>query len=91
MINAIICEFNPFHNGHKYLLEKAKQKTQAGATVCIMSGNFMQRGEASLWDKHTRAAAAVKNGADLVLQIPTAHSLAGASVSAAAAALLFLF
>lgn len=82
MINAIICEFNPFHNGHKYLLEKAKQKTQAGATVCIMSGNFMQRGEASLWDKHTRAAAAVKNGADLVLQIPTAHSLAGASVFA---------
>ncbi len=80
MINAVICEFNPFHNGHKYLLEKAKEKTGAKATVCIMSGNFVQRGEPSLWDKHTRAAAAVRGGADLVLQIPTAHCLAGASV-----------
>ena len=82
MINAIISEFNPFHNGHKYLIEKAKLKTNADATVCIMSGNFVQRGEAALWDKHERAAMAIKGGADLVLQIPTAHSLSGASVFA---------
>ena len=84
MINAVICEFNPFHNGHKYLLAKAKEKTGADATVCIMSGNFVQRGEAALWDKHTRAAAAVRGGADLVLQLPTAHTLSGASVFARA-------
>lgn len=83
MINAVICEFNPLHNGHKYLISEAKNKTCAEATVCIMSGNFVQRGEASLWDKHTRAAAAVRyGGADLVLQIPTAHSLSGAGVFA---------
>ncbi len=84
MLNAIICEFNPFHNGHKYLIETAKNKTSADATVCIMSGNFMQRGEPSLWNKHIRAAAAVRGGADLVLQLPTAHSLAGANVFAKA-------
>ena len=84
MINAVICEFNPFHNGHKYLLQKAKEKTGADATVCIMSGNFVQRGEAALWDKHTRAASAVRGGADLVLQLPTAHTLSGASVFAQA-------
>lgn len=82
MVNAIICEFNPFHNGHKYLIEQAKQKTGAEYTVCIMSGNFVQRGEASVCDKHTRAAVAVRQGADLVIQIPTAHTLASAPIFA---------
>lgn len=82
MVNAIICEFNPFHNGHKYLIEQAKRKTGAEYTVCIMSGNFVQRGEASVCDKHTRAAVAVRQGADLVIQIPTAHSLASAPIFA---------
>ena len=82
MINAVICEFNPFHNGHKYLLEKAAQKTGAEATVCIMSGNFVQRGEPAISDKHSRAAVALAHGADLVLQIPTAHTLASAEIFA---------
>ena len=82
MINAVISEFNPFHNGHKYLLEAAKQKTGAEYTVCFMSGNFVQRGEIAFADKHTRAAAAVRHGADLVIQLPTAHTVAGASVFA---------
>lgn len=82
MINAVICEFNPFHNGHKYLLMRAAEKTGADATVCFMSGNFVQRGEPAICDKHVRAYAAVKNGADLVIQLPTAHTLAGASVFA---------
>lgn len=82
MINAVICEFNPFHNGHKYLLEKAAQTTGAEATVCIMSGNFVQRGEPAISDKHSRAAIALMHGADLVLQIPTAHSLASAELFA---------
>ena len=84
MINAVICEFNPFHNGHKYLLKTAAEKTGADATVCFMSGNFVQRGEPAVSEKHIRAAVAVKNGADLVFQIPTAHTLAGASVFARA-------
>ncbi len=84
MVNAVISEFNPFHNGHKYLLETAKQKTGAKYTVCFMSGNFVQRGEIAFADKHTRAAAAVRNGADLVIQLPTAHTVAGASVFASA-------
>ncbi len=82
MINAVISEFNPFHNGHKYLLESAKQKTGADYTVCFMSGNFVQRGEIAYADKHTRAAAAVRHGADLVIQLPTAHTIASASVFA---------
>ncbi len=80
MVNAVISEFNPFHNGHKYLLAAAKQKTGADYTVCFMSGNFVQRGEIAFADKHTRAAAAVRGGADLVIQLPTAHTVAGASV-----------
>lgn len=82
MINAVISEFNPFHNGHKYLLETAKQKTGADYTVCFMSGNFVQRGEIAFADKHTRARAAVRHGADLVIQLPTAHTVANASVFA---------
>lgn len=80
MVNAVISEFNPFHNGHKYLLSQAKQKTGAQYTVCFMSGDFVQRGEMAFADKHTRAAAAVKHGADIVFQLPTAHVVAGASV-----------
>ncbi len=82
MINAVISEFNPFHNGHKYLLETAKNKTGAQYTVCFMSGNFVQRGDIAVCDKHTRAAVAVRYGADLVIQIPTAHTLSSASVFA---------
>lgn len=88
MINAVICEFNPFHNGHKYLLEKAREKTGADATVCFMSGNFVQRGAPAVCRKHERAVAAVKNGADLVIQIPTAYTLAGASIFAGAGVLM---
>ncbi len=84
MVNAIICEFNPFHNGHEYLMRAAKAKTGADFTLCIMSGNFVQRGQPAFCQKHLRAAAAVHCGADLVLQLPTAHTLAGAQVFAGA-------
>ncbi len=80
MVNAVISEFNPFHNGHKYLLEKAREKTGADYTVCFMSGDFVQRGDIAFADKHTRAAVACRHGADLVFQLPTAHAVAGASV-----------
>ena len=49
-ITSIICEFNPFHHGHKYLISKAKETH--GTVVCVMSGNFVQRGEAAFADKY---------------------------------------
>ena len=62
-ITGIIAEFNPFHNGHKYLLEQAE-----GLKIVAMSGNFMQRGEPAILDKWTRAQMALENGADLVVE-----------------------
>ncbi len=64
-ITGIIAEFNPFHNGHKHLLNQAK-----GLKVIAMSGNFTQRGEPALVDKWTRAQLALENGADLVVELP---------------------
>jgi len=64
-VTGIIAEFNPFHNGHKYLLEQAK-----GLKVVAMSGNFMQRGEPAIVDKWIRAQMALENGADLVIELP---------------------
>ena len=64
-ITGIIAEFNPFHNGHKYLLNQAE-----GLKIVAMSGNFMQRGEPAIVDKWTRAQMALGNGADLVVELP---------------------
>ncbi len=72
----IICELNPIHNGHKYLIDKAKEK---GPVVLVMSGNFTQRGSAAVFDKYTRAKAAVAAGADLVLELPFPWCSAGAA------------
>ena len=60
-INGIIAEYNPFHNGHKYQLENAKEATAADYTVVVMSGNFVQRGECACLSKWKRAEIAVKN------------------------------
>lgn len=76
MITGIICEFNPFHQGHKYLIESAKK--HADGVVCLMSGNFVQRGEFAVYDKFTRAKTALENGADLVIELPCAYSLMSA-------------
>lgn len=74
MIYAIVCEFNPFHHGHQYLL-KSLPKKQGDYTVCIMSGSFVQRGEPAAFDKWSRAAAAIRGGADLVLELPIPYVL----------------
>ncbi len=68
---GLITEYNPFHNGHKYHLEKSKSITGASHTVVVMSGNFLQRGEPALFDKWIRAEMAVKEGIDLVIELPT--------------------
>ncbi len=65
---AIICEFNPFHNGHKAILDYAKR--DGDVIVAIMSGNFTQRSECAVYDKYKRARAAVAMGADVVLELP---------------------
>lgn len=75
---GMICELNPFHNGHRYLIEKAKTDTGCDAVVAVMSGNFTQRGLPALTDKRTRAAVAVANGVDLVLELPAAFSVQSA-------------
>ena len=64
-ITGIIAEFNPFHTGHKYLLDQAQ-----GLKIVAMSGNFVQRGEPAIVDKWTRTQMALENGADLVVELP---------------------
>jgi predicted nucleotidyltransferase len=67
---GIIAEYNPFHNGHLHHLLEAKKKAQAEATVCVISGNFTQRGETALLNKWKRAELAARCGADLVIELP---------------------
>lgn len=67
---GIIAEYNPFHNGHYYHASESKTALDADCVVAVMSGNFTQRGEIALFDMYSRADIAVKNGVDLVLEIP---------------------
>lgn len=68
---AIICEYNPFHNGHLYQINKIKEELNPDFIVCIMSGDFVQRGEISLFSKEFRTKSALMSGVDLVLLLPT--------------------
>lgn len=77
MAVAVICEFNPFHNGHKYLLEKARSIT-GGGVIAVMSGSFTQRGEVAVCSKFERAKTALENGADLVVELPAVYAVANA-------------
>lgn len=79
---GLIVEYNPFHNGHKYHLEKSKEITKATHTIAIMSGSFLQRGEPALFDKYTRAEMAVKSGVDLVIELPTLYACQSAEIFA---------
>jgi predicted nucleotidyltransferase len=81
-ILGLIVEYNPFHNGHLYHLQKSKEITNSNYTVAVMSGNFLQRGEPALFDKYTRAKMAVKNGVDLVIELPTLFASQSAEIFA---------
>lgn len=72
---GIIAEYNPFHNGHLYHLEKSKQLTGCEYSIAIMSGNFTQRGSTSIIDKWEKAKIAISNGIDLVIELPTLYSI----------------
>ena len=75
---GIVAEYNPFHNGHKHHIEETKKQTNADYVVVIMSGNFTQRGTPAIIDKYARTEMALKNGADLVIELPTVFSCASA-------------
>ena len=77
VISALICEFDPFHNGHKYLLDSMRQ-SGADCIIACMSGSFTQRGEPAAFDKRTRTEAAILCGADLVIELPVTFACAGA-------------
>ena len=78
-VSGVICEFNPFHNGHAYLLSRMREQVgEDGCVVCVMSGRFVQRGEAALADPYLRAETALAGGADLVVELPFPWSCAGA-------------
>ncbi len=81
-ICAIICEFNPFHNGHAYLIEQIRASKKFDAVLCIMSGSFTQRGDIAVCDKFTRARHAVTGGADCVIELPAPFAVAPAPIFA---------
>lgn len=75
---GIVAEFDPFHNGHKYLIDCVRKDLSPDAVVVVMSGNFVQRGGPAFQDKYTRARNAVSCGADLVIELPCAYALSSA-------------
>lgn len=87
-INGIIAEYNPFHNGHKYQLEAARDKRGADYTIVVMSGNFVQRGTPAILDKYIRTEMALSNGADLVLELPAIYATGSAEYFATGAVAL---
>ena len=76
---GIVAEYNPFHGGHRYLIEESRRLTgEESAVISVMSGDFVQRGEPAILDKFTRAEEALKGGSDLVLELPLHTSLSSA-------------
>lgn len=75
---GIVGEYNPFHNGHLYHLEESKKMTSSNYTVAIISGNFTQRGSTAIIDKWSRAEMAIKNGVDLVIELPALYATSSA-------------
>ena len=82
-IVGLITEYNPFHAGHLYHMQQARELTGADYCVVLMSGSFVQRGEPAIFDKYLRTKTALLAGADLVLEIPVAFSTASAHEFAA--------
>lgn len=83
---GIVCEYNPFHKGHKYLIDSVK--TENDTVVAVMSGNFVQRAEPALFPKETRVKAALRNGVDIVIELPFVYAVASAEIFADSAVTL---
>ena len=75
---GIVAEYNPLHTGHVYQMNKARQISQADCIIVVMSGNFVQRGEPAVIDKYARTSAALKAGADIVVELPVYYALSSA-------------
>lgn len=75
---GIIAEYNPFHEGHAYQIQKAKEQCGAEFAVVVMNGNFVQRGEPAIFDKYTRTKEALLGGADLIFELPVRFGLSSA-------------
>lgn len=84
---GIVAEFNPFHKGHEYLIEQGR-KSGAEKIVCVMSGNFVQRGEPAVCSKWRRAEMALRCGADLVIELPVSWAVSSAERFASGAVFL---
>ncbi len=83
---AVVCEYNPFHNGHKYQIDQIREQFgEDTRIIAIMSGNYTQRGEIAICDKSIRAKCAVLSGVDLVLELPFPFSMSSAEFFAGAA------
>lgn len=85
---GLIVEYNPFHNGHIYHIEKAKQLVQPDVTIIVMSGNFVQRGEPAIIDKWQRTSLALEHGIDLVIELPFVYAVESADYFAKGAVTL---
>jgi predicted nucleotidyltransferase len=85
---GIIAEYNPFHNGHAYQIQKAKELTGADYCIVVISGDFVQRGAPAMMNKYLRAENALRNGADLVLELPVYYALGSAEYFASGAVAL---
>lgn len=77
-IIGLITEYNPFHNGHKYHIEKALEKSGADKAIAIMSGNYVQRGTPAIMPKHLRTKAALQNGVSAVVELPVPYATGSA-------------
>ncbi len=77
VIGAVICEFNPFHNGHKYLLDKMRRDS-CDCIVAVMSTSFTQRGDVAVYSKFQRAKDALKGGADIIIELPVVWAVSSA-------------
>ena len=88
-IVGLIAEYNPFHNGHQYHIEKAREITSTDAVIVVMSGNFVQRGTPAIMPKHLRTEAALKGGASVVIELPVCYATGSAEYFAYGAVSIF--
>ena len=84
-VAAVVCEYNPFHQGHWYHLKETRRICDADYIIAIMSGNFVQRGEPAIVGKWARTEMALRCGADLVVELPVPYALSSAQFFAAGA------
>lgn len=84
-VTGIICEYNPFHNGHAYHIKETRHICNSDYIIGVMSGDYVQRGEAAVTDKYTRTRMALISGCDIILELPVRYATSSAEGFAYAA------